>query len=40
VTGIIDAKARNPAFDVNPRRLQTVIVTENGVVLPPFEENL
>ncbi len=34
------AKARNPAFDVTPARLLTAIVTENGVVYPPFEENL
>lgn len=34
------AKARNPAFDVTPNRLVTAIVTENGVVYPPFEENL
>ncbi len=34
------AKARNPAFDVTPNRLLTAIVTENGVVYPPFEENL
>lgn len=35
-----NAKARNPAFDVTPNRLITGIVTENGVVYPPFEENL
>jgi methylthioribose-1-phosphate isomerase len=34
------ARARNPAFDVTPHRLITAIVTENGVVHPPFEENL
>jgi len=34
------AKARNPAFDVTPNRLITGIVTENGVVYPPFEVNL
>ncbi len=34
------AKARNPAFDVTPQRLITGIVTENGVVYPPFEVNL
>ncbi len=34
------AKARNPAFDVTPQRLITGIVTENGVVYPPFERNL
>lgn len=35
-----NAKARNPAFDVTPARLITAIVTENGIVYPPFEENL
>ena len=34
------AKARNPAFDVTPYRLVTAIITENGVVHPPFEDNL
>jgi methylthioribose-1-phosphate isomerase len=30
------ARARNPAFDVTPHRLITAIITENGVVRPPF----
>jgi methylthioribose-1-phosphate isomerase len=34
------AKARNPAFDVTPNRLITAIVTENGIIRQPFEENL
>jgi len=34
------ATARNPAFDVTPNRLVTGIVTENGVVNPPFDINL
>ena len=34
------AHARNPAFDVTPNRLISAIVTENGVVYPPFEANL
>lgn len=34
------ATARNPAFDVTPNRLITGIVTENGVVYPPYPENL
>lgn len=34
------ASARNPAFDITPHRLVTAIVTENGVVYPPFETNL
>jgi len=36
----IEAEARNIAFDVTPNRLITAIVTENGVVYPPFEVNL
>jgi methylthioribose-1-phosphate isomerase len=34
------AKARNPAFDVTPNRLVTAIVTENGIVYPPYDINL
>jgi methylthioribose-1-phosphate isomerase len=30
----------NPAFDVTPARLVTAIVTEQGVVRPPFQEHL
>jgi methylthioribose-1-phosphate isomerase len=36
----IEAEARNIAFDVTPNRLITGIVTEIGVVYPPFEINL
>ena len=35
-----NATARNIAFDVTPARLVTAIVTESGVVYPPFETNL
>lgn len=34
------ATARNPAFDVTPHRYVTGIVTEAGVVYPPFVKNL
>jgi methylthioribose-1-phosphate isomerase len=34
------AKARNPAFDVTPHQLLTAIVTEKGVIYPPFSINL
>jgi methylthioribose-1-phosphate isomerase len=34
------ASARNPAFDVTPNRLLTAIVTEMGVIYPPYESNL
>lgn len=30
----------NPAFDVTPARYITAIITERGVVYPPYEENL
>jgi methylthioribose-1-phosphate isomerase len=33
-------KARNPAFDVTPHRYLSGIVTEHGIVRPPFEINL
>jgi methylthioribose-1-phosphate isomerase len=34
------ARARNPAFDITPNRFLSAVVTENGVVYPPFEKNL
>jgi methylthioribose-1-phosphate isomerase len=34
------ARVRNPAFDVTPHRYITAIVTERGVVRPPFEMTL
>jgi methylthioribose-1-phosphate isomerase len=36
----LGARARNPAFDVTPNRLITGIVTEKGIIYPPFKENL
>jgi len=36
----VEAHARNIAFDVTPHRLVTAIVTEKGVVYPPFDVNL
>jgi len=35
-----DYNARNPAFDVTPQKYLSGLVTEQGIVLPPFEENL
>ncbi len=32
--------ARNPAFDVTPSKYLAGIITENGIVRPPFEINL
>jgi methylthioribose-1-phosphate isomerase len=34
------ASARNPAFDVTPHTLFTGLVTEKGVVYPPFSDSL
>ena len=34
----IDVK--NPAFDVTPHKLITGIVTEKGIIYPPFEKNM
>ncbi len=33
-------KVKNPAFDVTDHELVTAIITEKGVVYPPFKENL
>jgi methylthioribose-1-phosphate isomerase len=33
----LGSRARNPAFDITPHRLVTAIVTEVGVLRPPFE---
>jgi methylthioribose-1-phosphate isomerase len=30
----------NPAFDITPNKLITAIITERGVVSPPFAQNL
>jgi len=35
-----DVLVGNPAFDVTPARYITAIITERGVVYPPFAENL
>lgn len=34
------ASARNPAFDVTPHHLLSAMVTEKGIIYPPFTENL
>jgi methylthioribose-1-phosphate isomerase len=33
-------KVRNPAFDVTPAELVTAIITDRGIIKPPFQENL
>ncbi len=35
-----DIDAENPAFDVTPHELIPAIITEKGVVYPPFDQNL
>jgi methylthioribose-1-phosphate isomerase len=32
--------ARNPAFDITPQKYLSGLVTERGIILPPFIENL
>ncbi len=39
-TGPEGVHVRNPAFDVTPHELITGFITENGIVGPPFSENL
>jgi methylthioribose-1-phosphate isomerase len=36
----VNSKARNPAFDVTPHTLVTAIVTEAGVIHPPYQSGL
>ncbi len=33
-------KVRNPAFDVTPNQLVSAIITEKGVIRPPFEKEI
>ena len=35
-----DVKVFNPAFDVTPHELIAGIITEKGVIYPPFKENM
>ncbi|MGI9295034.1 MAG: S-methyl-5-thioribose-1-phosphate isomerase [Pseudomonadales bacterium] len=35
-----DTEVYNPAFDVTPADLITAIITEKGIVYPPFQQNL
>jgi len=34
------ASARNPAFDVTPHELITALITEKGIIYPPYEKNI
>jgi methylthioribose-1-phosphate isomerase len=33
-------KVRNPAFDVTPQKYLSGMITECGIILPPFKEKL
>lgn len=33
-------KALNPAFDITPPELITGIITEYGIIKPPFDKNI
>lgn len=33
-------KVRNPAFDVTPNKYITAIITDKGIIYPPFDENI
>ena len=33
-------KVRSPAFDVTPNHLVAGLITERGIIRPPFKENL
>ena len=33
-------KAQNPAFDVTPYDLVTGLITDKGIIGPPYKENL
>ncbi len=35
-----DVAVGNPAFDITPAKYITAIITEKGIVYPPFEQNL
>ncbi|MDK2856959.1 MAG: methylthioribose-phosphate isomerase [Verrucomicrobiota bacterium] len=39
-TGPEGIKVRNPAFDVTPNELITGLITEKGIIRPPFDINL
>jgi methylthioribose-1-phosphate isomerase len=40
LTAPLDIRVYNPAFDVTPGRLITAIITERGILRPPFVESL
>ena len=36
----VNARARNPAFDITPNRLISAVVTESGIAYPPYAKSL
>ena len=39
-TGPLGVRTWNPAFDVTPHELLTAVITERGVLCPPFDQKL
>lgn len=39
-TGPEDVSVRNPAFDVTPHQMITGLITEKGIISPPFDTNM
>ena len=39
-TGPLEVRTWNPAFDVTPHELLTAVITERGVLCPPFDQKL
>ncbi len=39
-TALAEVKAYNPAFDITDHKYVTAIITEKGIVRPPYKENL
>jgi len=35
-----NVKVFNPAFDVTPSRLITAIVSDRGIIYPPYDKNI
>jgi methylthioribose-1-phosphate isomerase len=40
MTAPLDIQVYNPAFDVTPARLITAIITDRGILRPPYVESL
>ncbi|MDE2485122.1 MAG: S-methyl-5-thioribose-1-phosphate isomerase, partial [candidate division NC10 bacterium] len=39
-TAPMGVRARNPVFDVTPHRYITALITDRGVVRPPYDTSL